>query len=213
MANPFELPGKGGLRFGPLGDTWIHLCVDMQRIFADETEWQTPWMRRVLPNVVRLVAISPERTVFTRFVPRQSAAEAPGTWRRYYERWPQMTLDKLDPELVNLVPELDRFAPPAKVLNKHVYSPWFGSTLDADLRRAGVDTLVVSGAETEVCVLATIIGAIDLGYRVVIATDALCSSADPTHDAMMEIYHSRYGMQVETVRVEELVERQREAVL
>jgi nicotinamidase-related amidase len=69
-----------------------------------------------------------------------------------------------------------------------------------------VDTLVISGAETEVCVLATVLGAIDRGYRVVLATDAVCSSADATHDAMLEIYHSRFGMQVETAQIDEILE-------
>jgi nicotinamidase-related amidase len=57
----------------------------------------------------------------------------------------------------------------------------------------------VSGGETDVCVLATVLGAVDRGYRVVVATDALCSSSDETHDAMMTLYHNRYGQQVETV--------------
>ncbi len=200
-----EIMDKGGLTFGPLGESWVHLCIDMQLMFAEPTDWQTPWMKRVLPNVVRLVEMAPERTIFTRFVPPRSPEQLFGTWRRYYERWERMTLDHLDPEMVELVPALAKFVPPAKTLDKHVYSVWLGSALHAQLQRAGVDTVIVSGAETEVCVLAAVIGAIDLGYRVVIATDALCSSADPTHDAMLEIYHSRYGMQVETVTVDQLV--------
>jgi nicotinamidase-related amidase len=206
MSEPFELPGKGGLRFGPLGESWVHICVDMQRMFAGGTEWKTPWLPRVLPEVVRLVELVPERTVFTRFVPRRNAGEAAGAWRRYYARWPRMTLDRLDPELVNLVPELDRYVPPARMVDKVIYSPWSGTDLHRQLMAGGVNTVVVSGAETEVCVLATVMGAIDLGYRVIIAADAICSSADPTHEAMLEIYHSRYGMQVETATVTEIVD-------
>jgi nicotinamidase-related amidase len=46
------------------------------------------------------------------------------------------------------------------------------------------------------------LGAVDWGFRVVLATDALCSLADETHDAMMKIYKSRFGEQVETASVE-----------
>ena len=35
----------GGLRFGPIG-TAAHPCVDMQRLFSDETPWHTPRMER-----------------------------------------------------------------------------------------------------------------------------------------------------------------------
>jgi len=203
-AEPLIMPR--GLHFGPLGDTWVHLCIDMQRLFAEPTEWHTPWIERVLPNVARIVELGPERTIFTRFVPARSADEVGGTWRRYYQRWESMTLDRIDTALIDLVPELGRFAPPARILDKRVYSPWLGTNLHRDLQDAGIDTLVISGAETEICVLAAVIGAIDLGYRVVIAMDAICSSADSTHDAMQEVYESRFGMQVETTVVKELEE-------
>lgn len=193
-----------GLRFGPLGENWVHLCIDMQRMFAEETEWHTPWMERVLPNVVSLVELDPARTIFTRFIPPQSFEDVVGTWRRYYQRWASMTRDELRPELIDLVPELSSFVPPARIEDKTVMSAWAGS-LQARLGRAGIDTILVSGAETEVCVLATVMGAIDRGYRVIIVTDAICSGADSTHDAMLEIYKSRFGMQVETVTTAELL--------
>jgi hypothetical protein len=28
----------------------VHLCVDMQLIFANGAIWETPWMERVLPT-------------------------------------------------------------------------------------------------------------------------------------------------------------------
>ena len=74
------------------------------------------------------------------------------------------------------------------------------------LRDAGIDTLVITGGETDVSVLATILGAIDWGFRVILVTDALCSSAGDTHDAMMNIYLNRFGEQVETVTTDTLLE-------
>ena len=200
------LPDKGGLRFGQLGANWVHVCVDMQRMFAEATPWHAEWMPRVLPEVVRLAERAPERTIFTRFIPPATAEQMPGTWRRYYTRWGAMTLDRMDPGLVDLVPALRSMVPPAQLLDKPVYSPWFGARMAEALRGRTVDTMVISGTETEVCVLATVLGAIDHGYRVIIATDAVCSSADSTHDAMLNIYHSRFGMQVEAVTVEEILE-------
>jgi nicotinamidase-related amidase len=85
--------------------------------------------------------------------------------------------------------------------------------LHARLQATGVDTVIVTGAETEVCVLATVMGAIDLGYRVIIVIDAICSGADSSHDAMIEVYRSRFGMQVETVTVAELVAARVDALL
>jgi hypothetical protein len=36
-------------------------------------------------------------------------------------------------------------------------------------------------------------------------TDAICSSADETHDSMMTIYANRFGQQVECVTTETLL--------
>jgi nicotinamidase-related amidase len=65
-----------------------------------------------------------------------------------------------------------------------------------------VDTLVVTGAETDVCVLATVLGAVDRGFRTIVVTDAICSSSDDGHDALMQIYHQRFTEQVETAEAE-----------
>ena len=62
----------------------------MQRMFAEPTEWHTPWMERVLPNVVAVVELDPARTIFTRFIPPRSPDDVGGAWRRYY---PQMGVD------------------------------------------------------------------------------------------------------------------------
>ena len=79
--------------------------------------------------------------------------------------------------------------------------------LDARLRARAVDTLIVTGAETDVCVLAAVLGGVDLGYRIVLATDALCSSCDAAHDALLLMYRMRYGHQVETMTTAEILDR------
>ena len=190
------------LRFGPLGARAVHLCVDMQNLFAEGTPWHTPWMKRVLPMIALIAERHPERTIFTRFIPPRHPDELPGTWRRFYRRWAELTLDRLNPHWLDLVPELSRFAPPAAVVDKRLYSPFTEPALHLLLRSRQADTLLVTGAETDVCVLAAVLDAVDLGYRVVLVRDAVCSSSDQTHDALMTLYASRLSMQIETVDTE-----------
>ena len=194
------------LRFGPLGTTTIHLCVDMQNLFARETDWHTPWMERVLPNIERIAFAHAADTIFTRFIPASNAQAASGAWRRYYERWSSMTLDEMGPDMVELVPSLAELVPPAQVFDKTLYGPWLEGDLDHRLKSRGIDTLVVTGGETDVCVLAAVLGAVDLGYRTVLVIDALCSSSNETHDALMTLYHSRYGYQIETVTTDTVLD-------
>jgi nicotinamidase-related amidase len=177
----------------------------MQRLFAEDTDWHTPWMPRVLPLAKRIAEARPERTIFTRFIPAFRAGEGRGTWKRYYERWASMTIERLGREMVELVPELAALVPPAQVVDKRVYSPWVDADLQSRLEALGANTVIVSGSETDVCVLATVLGAVDRGYRVIVAKDAICSSADETHDASLRLYHGRYGQQVETASTDEIL--------
>lgn len=179
-----------------LGQQTAHLCVDMQEMFARDTEWHAPWMARVLPAVTEIAQAHSNRTIFTRFIPAASPESATGAWRAYYDRWSSMTRERLPTEMLELVPNLSRLVPPARLLDKLVYSPWSNPALHRLLATAAINTLVITGGETDVCVLATVLGAVDLGYRVVLPTDALFGSADETHDAVIRLYRSRFGEQL-----------------
>ena len=193
---------RNALRYGALGPSCAHICADMQRLFAEDTEWKRPCMRRVLPVVRGLVSAHPDRTFFTRFIPASHPEERAGAWRRYYERWSGLTIEKLGPEMVDLLPQLAAFVPPAAVIDKRVFSPWHWPALDIRLRGQSVDTIIVTGVR----VLSTVLGAIDRGYRVVVVTDALCSTSDETHDALLALLRGRYSEQVETVTSDVIIE-------
>jgi nicotinamidase-related amidase len=177
----------------------------MQNLFGAGSPWETPWLGRVLPKIERLAAAHPERTVFTRFIPARRPGDGHGTWKHYYERWPQMTLEALLPGQIDLLPPLARYVPPGEIIDKTVYSPWMAPALDQSLARRRAEAVIVTGTETDVCVLAAVLGAVDRGYRVVVLTDALCSSSDRAHDASLTVYRERYGQQVETATTDEIL--------
>jgi nicotinamidase-related amidase len=156
--------------------------------------------------VERITQRHPTETIFTRFIPAAHPGDGVGTWRRYYRRWASMTIERIGAEMIELVPELARFVPPAETIDKFVYSPWLGEQLHSRLRARRVNTLVVTGGETDVCVLATVLGAVDRGYRVLLATDALCSSSDAAHNASLDLYNLRFGQQIETATAELLLD-------
>ena len=93
------------------------------------------WMPRVTPKVEQLVARAPERTIFTRFIPPEKPEDAPGRWRTYYKKWSHVTRRQLDHRLIDLLAVLTRYAPPAIIFDKAVYSA-FGNP---QLHRQGAD--------------------------------------------------------------------------
>ena len=64
---------------------------------------------------------------------------------------------------------------------------------------------MVTGSETDVCGLATVIDAIDHGYLVILVTGAVCSSSDEGRDAMLKLYRERYSLQIEAVNSEAIL--------
>ena len=109
-----------------------------------------------------------------------------------------MTTARIDPRLLELVSPLRELAAIGTVVDKRFFSPFHSTDLQRQLRKRGVDSLVITGAETDMCVLAAVLDAVDLGYRVVIPVDALCSSSDEMHDALLGLYRNRFSCQIET---------------
>src|SRR5258708_3934331 len=104
------------------------------------------------------------------------------------------------------MPELRHFTPPAVVFDKMVYSAFADGRLHAHLQEQSVGTLIVSGSETDVCVLASVLVAVDHGFRVVLARDALCSSSDKAHDASLALYRQGFDLQIELADSQEILE-------
>ena len=87
-------------------------------------------------------------------------------------------------------------------MDKPTYSvfalPGFAERLETE----GIDTLVVSGVETDACVLASVLGAVDRGFHVVLPADAVASSSPPAHEATLSHLLPRLPDQVDLTTVE-----------
>lgn len=180
----------------PLKLRTAHVCVDMQRVFTADGPWTTPWLPRVLPQCTALASHRPSATIFTRFTTPPTIYDAQGAWAKLYERWPELTGECVNPDLLDLVPELAQFAPPALVVDKPVYSAFADGQLAAHLRERDIETVIFSGAETDVCVLSSALGAVDHGFHVIVAKDAVCSFSDEGHDALLGLFERRFSQQI-----------------
>ena len=93
----------------------------------------------------------------------------------------------------------------ARVFDKVTYSPWVDGRLFSHLRQEEVRTLAVTGGKTDVCVLATVLWANDLGFHVIVSSDAVCRGADETHDASVGLLGDRFSVQLELLETEEFL--------
>ncbi|TPW25828.1 cysteine hydrolase [Pararhizobium mangrovi] len=182
-----------------------HVIVDMQRLFAEDTVWHTPVMETIAPRIGELAKAFRGRNHFTKFMVPLSPDHASGNWRTYYERWSDLTLDRLDPAMLDVVPSLAEYVEPERLIEKPTYSLFKVADARDALVAEGVDTLVFSGVETDVCVLASLMEAIDLGFHTVLVTDALGSSDMPSHAAILKHVVPRMPEQIEMMTSEELL--------
>jgi hypothetical protein len=49
--------------------------------------------------------------------------------------------------------------------------------------------------------------------RVIVVTDAICSSSDEGHDALLTVYRRRFSEQIETVAAETILSQWRPALI
>jgi len=92
--------------------------------------------------------------------------------------------------------EIDaRIAPRASepVLNKLFASAFFGTPLSSLLTAAGSDSLIVTGASTSGCVRATVVDALQHGYRPIVPREAVGDRNPAAHDANLYDIDAKYG--------------------
>ena len=103
-----------------------------------------------------------------------------------------------------IIPEL---APQARdhVVPKRRWSAFHGTTLDTELRAHGVETIILCGGSTEIGIASTAYAARDLGYNLVIVSDACTSSKRAVHDQLMREVFPRLARVRTTTEVVEML--------
>lgn len=226
------IPGRQSTK-GPLGrDTTALLIIDMQPLFYHPTSpWgaagglgssgmDAAWPRQLaLARKLALFSGRNDSTFLTMFLPPAHASEARGIMKHYFEEESAIQLDVLRaanadvPYLLGVMPQLQPLllagAPASTKPTGGAFGP--GSSLPGQLDAyfAGVGestrTLIVTGVETDFCVISTILGALDHYYRVIVATDAISSSQPNAAQAQLDYTLRRFDHMVDLVTTEHIL--------
>lgn len=94
--------------------------------------------------------------------------------------------------LVEIDPRLAP-APAEQVLVKRYPSAFFATDLEPRLRAAGVDTVIIAGCTTSVCVRATTIDAMQRDFRPLLAREAIGEFDPALHALHLKDLDSRYA--------------------
>ncbi len=80
-----------------------------------------------------------------------------------------------------VAPELQPDAPGTIVVKKRNWGAFYGTDLDLQLRRRGIDTIVLAGIATQIGVESTARAAYEHGYQLFLVEDAMSSMDEADH--------------------------------
>lgn len=92
----------------------------------------------------------------------------------------------------DLIPELENIKN-AHVVTKRQWGAFYGTDLDLQLRRRGIDTIVLCGISTSIGVDTTAREAYQLGYNQIFAEDAMTAQTKEEHEYVCKHIFSRIG--------------------
>lgn len=189
------------------------LVVDMQHGFLDPGQaLEVPPAREIVPRIRALLDLFRAKglpVVFSEFVystrvpllvgqlhPEHQPAR-PGAPTGFGH--PSSNCLEGDPSVKTIVELAPR--PDELVVSKRWYDAFAGTPLDGALRARGVTALVVTGTLTDICVLATVVGAFNREYRITVVEDGVATLWPEIQRATLDIIGRAYGRVVSSKAV------------
>lgn len=167
------------------------LIIDLVNGFADPEVFGGGNIPQAIEKTQELLAIAREKNwpvAHTRIV----FADDQSDNNIFSIKVPSMLTLLEDAEISHIVPELTPVAGEL-VVRKTVPSAFFGTSLAAWLTQRGVQTLVVAGAVTSGCVRASVVDAMQLGFRPLVVSDCVGDRAIDPHNANLFDMKQKYA--------------------
>jgi nicotinamidase-related amidase len=187
-----------GYTLGP-GQRPAVLVIDFSRAFTGgHAEFPGGNFDRELAQTCRLLAAARGAfpVLFTTIAYAEDLHDA-GLWAR---KVPWLEVCRRTSALVAIDPVLEvRSEEP--VIVKRNPSAFHGTDLEGRLTALGVDTLVVAGCTTSVCVRATVVDAMQHGFRTLVAAEAVGDFVPEMHELHLRDLGARYADVLSTDQV------------
>ncbi|MHA1606930.1 MAG: cysteine hydrolase family protein [Candidatus Freyarchaeota archaeon] len=151
------------------------LVVDMLKDFIEEgAVLEVPKGREIAPNIKRLIDNARNKGILVVYVCDSHTSDDPE-----FAVWPPHAVEGTEGAEV-----IDPLKPQKNdvIVKKLKYDGFLGTMLDLVLRSRGINTLIITGVLTNICVLYTAATAAMLGYKVVIPKDCVASISDEDHE-------------------------------
>jgi nicotinamidase-related amidase len=147
---------------------------------------------RIVPNLQKLVVFAREKRIPVIYSNDAHLKEIDGE----FKLWGPHAID--GDAGAQVVEELKPLATDF-VVKKRRYSGFFETDLDLLLRELNVDTLILTGLHTHLCVRHTAADAYFRGFRLIVPEDAVEAFTKEDHESGLEYLKRNYGAEITTV--------------
>lgn len=174
------------------------LVIDMQKVYLKGGAWECLDTEVAAANIIKVIDSGVcDRVVLTKFI---EPSDPRGVWKDYNEKYAEINADPVNAELIDeLVPYAGRFP----VYEKSFYSAFADPVLAEVCRSA--DRLIICGVVAECCVLATVMGAMDAGVKVIYLTDAVSGFTPQKEQAVLTVMSGEIPLHIETMSTDEYI--------
>ena len=177
------------------------IVIDMQNAWVKPGQVAyTPYCEAIVPNINQLAGAMRAAGGSVWWVRAIYGDDAPHTWSAYMEF--------LSPEFLgDMLGALTEGAEGGELWHgldvrpgdRHVIKRRFSaliqgsSDLDARLRAAGIDTMIITGTATNICCESTARDGFMLNYRTLVVSDANATVSDEAHNASLNALLTRFA--------------------
>ena len=169
------------------------IVVDVQNDFCDPTEF--PAAAQMLPRLRRFIDDARQAgalIIFTQVVHDQTT-DTPVWLSRYATRPHRRQTCRAGTPGADYHPDF-RPQPGDLAIVKHRYSAFIGTPLELQLRARGIQTVIMTGIATNVCVESTARDAFQRDFYVVMLADCTATNSEELQQATLENIRRNFGI-------------------
>lgn len=182
---------RGGDRMRP-----VLIIIDMVVDFVTG-KFGNPYAQEIVPNIKLLIDKAHQKNIpviYLRDAHSESDKEL-SLWGKH-----AMDGDKGSEIIPELAPKDGDY-----IIKKRVYSGFYDTELESILRKLYVDTVVLTGTSTHICVLHNSADAFFRGFDVIVVSDATASFVPEEHERALKYMKDIHNAKIYTTQ--ELLER------
>ncbi len=180
------------------------LVVDVINGFTDQSMPLGADLSAQIEVINKLLGVIHQKNIpviFTTIAYEDSSISDSGIW---FEKMEGLKTLKFGTDAVELDPRLD-FQKGNSILNKKYASSFFGTDLSSRLTANKIDTVIVTGCTTSGCVRATVVDALQYGYRPIVVKDGVGDRSEASHDQSLFDMEQKYANVLHSNEVMELI--------